>query len=70
MDGILATPSLVQCSDTLPQVVADRTVVYSLLAKLVQDRLEDIQGLATMFTVGLLQVSPPTSYLLYLLPGE
>ena len=37
------------------QVVADRAVVYQMLASLLRDRLEDIRQLATQFTVGLLQ---------------
>ena len=39
------------------QVVADRAVVYQMLASLLRDRLEDIRQLATQFTVGLLQAS-------------
>jgi len=39
------------------QVVADRAVVYRMLASLLSDRLEDIRQLATQFTVGLLQAS-------------
>jgi len=39
------------------QVVADRAVVYRMLASLLRDRLEDVRHLATQFTVGLLQAS-------------
>ena len=39
------------------QVVADRAVVYKMLADLMRDRLKDVQHLATQFTVGLLQAS-------------
>ena len=36
------------------QVVRDRSMVFTMLARLLRDRLEDIKSLATQFTIGYL----------------